>query len=356
MRYRVSILCVSLLIAITAMATGEVRWLKTTHDFGAFDEDIGKVSCNIQFINDGDSAVVITSVRPTCGCTASQFTHSAIAPNDTASITLTYNPKGRPGAFNKDIIVYTNTEPKRHVISITGNVIGASNTIRSKFPIAIGNLKVNTLTIPFGELRKGQAKSAFIDGYNQSNESIKLAFTNIPKHVKVTSVPEIVPPGGIVSISVFYNTINKKDWGLATDSFTIVANDFSAKVDIAAIITEDFSHLTDNDRANAPILDISAQKLDFGSFMVKEAPISKDFIIFNRGKDKLLIRKIYTLDKGIIIDAPIMTIKGGKSAKIRVTINPNKLQGDILNSKITIFTNAPETPRSFIRIVGEIKK
>lgn len=38
-------------VAFTSMAEGSVRWLETTHNFGAFDESVGPVSCRFSFVN-----------------------------------------------------------------------------------------------------------------------------------------------------------------------------------------------------------------------------------------------------------------------------------------------------------------
>jgi hypothetical protein len=94
--------------AFNCMGEGVASWLETTHDFGTFEEKVKNVTCQIRFVNTGDSALVITNVRPTCGCTASEYPHDPIAVGDTASITLTYSAIGRPGQFSKDVFVYTN--------------------------------------------------------------------------------------------------------------------------------------------------------------------------------------------------------------------------------------------------------
>ena len=42
----------SVIIAALALsASADVTWLETTHDFGAFQEDLGPVSCQFRFVN-----------------------------------------------------------------------------------------------------------------------------------------------------------------------------------------------------------------------------------------------------------------------------------------------------------------
>ena len=64
----------TILAAVVALAacsaSAQVTWLETSHDFGTFDEDKGKVTCTMRMVNTTSDDVVIISVKPTCGCTA----------------------------------------------------------------------------------------------------------------------------------------------------------------------------------------------------------------------------------------------------------------------------------------------
>lgn len=106
-------------IAAVAQAAPEATWLTKSHDFGAFDEDMGKVSCDFKVVNTGDEPLMILAARATCGCTVPAYTRDPIAPGDTATITVTYDPAGRPGKFTKKIHVDTNTEPSRMTLALS---------------------------------------------------------------------------------------------------------------------------------------------------------------------------------------------------------------------------------------------
>ena len=104
------ILCL-LSLSLTSWGGPVIRWLSEVHDFGLISEDDGKVSCTFRLVNVGDTALIITSVRTSCGCTASEFDRAPIAVGDTSSVTVTYNPARRPGSFSKEIHVFTNAKP-----------------------------------------------------------------------------------------------------------------------------------------------------------------------------------------------------------------------------------------------------
>lgn len=343
-------------------ATAQIEWLETTHNFGTFDEDMGKVSCTMRLVNVGKEDAVILDVRPTCGCTAGDYPKRAIAPGDTASIKLTYNPIGRPGKFDKDVIVLMNVDPRRSRLIISGNVIGASNTVRSKYPISVGNMKFNTLIAPFGEMPKGDTRTAIIKGYNQSRDTMKIAFDKLPPFISVTTLPEKIGPSDLATITLFYDSSKKKDWGILTDSLTLVTQDINggeidkASVDVVAIITENLSTIGNQDLKKAPQVILSTDKLDFGTLEKSSSQeITQSFTIENNGKNPLMVRKVYTVDKSISIYPQSATIKSGKSTTFKVKVIPSKNEDEMLNAKIMIITNDPSSALTSIRAVGELK-
>jgi hypothetical protein len=92
-------------------------------DFKDIKEDGGPVSHVFIVKNTGDAPLVITRVLPTCGCTATEFTKEPIAPKGQGTITITYDPQGRPGTFNKTVNVISNGKKGSLTLIIRGNVV-----------------------------------------------------------------------------------------------------------------------------------------------------------------------------------------------------------------------------------------
>ncbi|WP_306351375.1 DUF1573 domain-containing protein [Flavobacterium sp. '19STA2R22 D10 B1'] len=106
-------------ISESLLAAVGITWKAEAHDFG----DIKKgtpVSHDFTFKNTTDQTVLITNVKASCGCTATNYTKTPVKPGESASVTATYNAAA-PGAFNKTVTVTTNTETK--VLTIKGKVI-----------------------------------------------------------------------------------------------------------------------------------------------------------------------------------------------------------------------------------------
>ncbi len=95
----------------------KVKWEVETHDFKDIEQ--GKpVSYEFAFTNTTNQTIMLTNVKASCGCTATNYTKTPIKPGDKGSVTATYNA-ARAGNFTKSITVTTNEEgaaPKRLII------------------------------------------------------------------------------------------------------------------------------------------------------------------------------------------------------------------------------------------------
>jgi len=353
-----------LVLLLAAIAIGplaaQVRWLESSHDFGAFKEDDGKVTCQFRFVNTGKEAVSVRAARASCGCTAPSFTKTPIEPGDTGTVTVRFNPIGRPGRFSKSVTIDLagETNIPRHTLVVKGVVIGSSNTLRSRYPIEAGAMKLRTTQIPFGSVMKGRAKSAFLEVYNASDEPIEPQWERVPSYIRIASSNEgSIPPGEQAVYSLVLTPESTSLYGILTDSLSLsLPGETPLKIDVTAILEEDFSRLTPGQRQKAPVIAIENSRVDFGIIPSGSEPITRSFTIANNGKSDLLLRRIYTIDPGVTIAPSTDKIKKGKSAIVHVTVDPSKLPADILNARIQVIANDPENPISIVRAVGELKQ
>ena len=333
----------------------ETRWLATEHNFGAFDEDDGKVTCVFRMINKGPEDVSVRSARASCGCTTPSYTKNPIAPGDTAEITVAYNPVGRPGRFSKTVKL-TLSDNSQHTLTISGVVIGSQNTLRSRYPIQAGPMKFRSDQLKFGSVLKGRAKSLPLEIYNASTTPIRPAFGKLPQYLRVTPAADSIPPGE----QNFYNiTLSPSDtelYGVLTDSVTVTdpASGAEATIHLAAIIEEDFSRLTPGQLRDAPVIELSTQMVDLQRIS-GAAPVTRTFTVTNRGRSPLMIRRLSTPGGAVTATISSCKIKKGKSATVTVTIDPALITSGYLYANIQIIANDPAQPISIVRVVGEME-
>lgn len=103
--------------------SAKIKFDDTLHDFEAVLEEGGPVAHDFVFTNVGDAALIIIEVNTNCGCTVADFPQAPVAPGKQGVISITFDPKGNPGEFAKEIVVKTNAKKKKSRLRIKGMVI-----------------------------------------------------------------------------------------------------------------------------------------------------------------------------------------------------------------------------------------
>lgn len=116
-----SILVVLITLAANAQTTNP-KFETTVHDFGTVAESNGIITATFEFVNEGNTPLVIKGVSASCGCAIPEWTQKPVAPKEKGVIKVSYNPKGRPGTFVKSITVRTNASEQPVILKIKGNV------------------------------------------------------------------------------------------------------------------------------------------------------------------------------------------------------------------------------------------
>lgn len=114
-----------LLGGMTTMAQkpAQIKFDKTTHNFGTFSEKEPKVTCSFTYTNVGDQPLVINQAVASCGCTVPEYTKEPVKAGEKGEIKVTYNGAGKfPGHFKKSITVRTNGAVEMTRLYIEGDM------------------------------------------------------------------------------------------------------------------------------------------------------------------------------------------------------------------------------------------
>lgn len=98
-----------------------ISWKSDTVDVGEIPQGTPKM-IEFTFKNTGDKDVIISSVKTSCGCTASDYTKEAIKPGESGFVKATYNAAVK-GNFTKTVSVTTNAEETVKVLTLKGLVL-----------------------------------------------------------------------------------------------------------------------------------------------------------------------------------------------------------------------------------------
>lgn len=107
----------------SAQTKADIKFDKTTHNFGTFPEANPIVNCTFTFTNIGDAPLVIHQAVASCGCAVPEYTKEPIMPGKTGTIKVTYNGTGKyPGHFKKSITLRTNAKTEMFRLYIEGDM------------------------------------------------------------------------------------------------------------------------------------------------------------------------------------------------------------------------------------------
>ena len=102
-----------------------MEWVGIEHDFGTIIEG-EKVTHVYKFKNTGAVPLIIETVRPSCGCTAPNWSKEPVPVGGTGEVEVVFDSKGKPNAQNKTVTVTSNAWPKSTVLRFKTFVTPAS--------------------------------------------------------------------------------------------------------------------------------------------------------------------------------------------------------------------------------------
>lgn len=312
---------------------------KTSHDFGKINEADGRVSAVFTVKNEGMSPLILSNVRASCGCTTPKWPREPIEPGQTGSITVTYNPNGRPGRFQKSVTITSNaTEPTKRVI-IKGEVIPRQAKPVNRYTIAVGQLNMKTKVLDFGVMYKGTVKTLELEYTNLKSEphNVDLATNSADTYMLHHVTLPTVNAKEIGKFVIEIDTRNTNMYGpIEAYAYVVIDGkkviDEAHKLTIKANIVEDFSKMTVEQKQQAPILETKAT-IDLGKVSAGKN-IKGQIRVKNIGENPLLIRRAYSADKSISLK-PCKALKSGKAGVIQVNVstkgrNPGKYSREVI--------------------------
>lgn len=104
-----------------AKPAASMTWKTTTVDLGQIEQ--GKpVTVEFEFTNPSMVPLIISSVRPNCGCTVADYPKEPVAPGKSGKIVVTYNAAAS-GAFTKSTTVTSNASEGQTSLILKGEVV-----------------------------------------------------------------------------------------------------------------------------------------------------------------------------------------------------------------------------------------
>lgn len=339
-------MCVSW-IAIGQLAK-PIQFREETFDFGAITEEGGPVLHEFLFTNNTGRPVKILSVQASCGCTTPSWSKEPVASGKTGFIQASYNPKGRPGYFNKSLTVTTDYDPAPIILQIKGQVqVKGEASGGSAFQVANGAWKLKTGSFNLGKVFLQEETTTrdfpFVNGGQKP-----VAYTGkytAPEYIKVDVAPKVLQPGERGHVRIAYNGKLKNKYGFQSDNVEIFTDDelgANKSFSVYATLEDNFRDLKPEDLARAPQLKLQATSFDIGRVRQNQTSV-QELSVTNTGKRELDIRALQGNCTCIVASAARNKLKPGESTSVRVEFNPGTRKGNQIKA-VTVYSNDPQNP------------
>ena len=127
------------------------------------NEDDAPKTFVYRFTNIGKETLAIKRLVSTCSCASAVCSVKEVAPGASAEISVTYNPKGHPGKFERKIFVYTQDGNSPAVVLRLSVEVATGADLSQEWPVQMGSIRLRRSEVAFSAGAKGVEQLRFIN-------------------------------------------------------------------------------------------------------------------------------------------------------------------------------------------------
>ena len=311
-----------LTITLSAVAQPRISSNKETHHFGQIEWK-RPVSVEYTITNTGDEPLVLTNVTTSCACSVANWTKTPIAPGEKGTVSATFDAKAL-GHFNKSIGIYSNAQPSLVYLNFDGEVVQEIKDFTKTHPYAIGQIRIDRTDIDFPDAHSGEKPVITLGVVNLSDRPYEPVLMHLPPYLKMETNPTVLLKG-------------KKGTGDKVGE--------ENEIPVSAVLLPDFSGMTEQDKAVAPVIRLSESKIDLSQVLAKKNKARRDIVITNTGKSPLQISKLQVFNPAVGVALKKTVLQPGESTRLRVTVLKKNLGKKKRHLRILMITNDPVQPK-----------
>ena len=126
------------------------------------EDDVPK-TFTFEFVNQGRGKLEIKRVVSTCSCAQAVCPTKSLAPGEKSAVTVTYNPKGHPGKFERKIFVYTRDGNSPAAVLKLYVDVESSPDISGLYPVSMGKIRLRRTVVRFKTGHDAVEKLRFVN-------------------------------------------------------------------------------------------------------------------------------------------------------------------------------------------------
>lgn len=327
----------------------------TEYDFGTVRESDGAVSHTFRFVNTGEAPLTVQSVTASCGCTATEWTQTAVLPSDSGFVSLTFDPSNRPGRFAKSArVTFAGAQATFVAMLDIFGVVESADVAHSACLYRFGPICMPAAEVAFDTLKKDDVATRKMTMVNVADEPLRLTF-DAPDFVEIDA-PAVIKPAEELTIGLTYFARSNPHWGRTSADVVIGTNGkMVGAFGVSAVLVEDFGELTAADSLAAPVASLSQAELDFGTLKIGKKH-KKTLVLTNLGLNPLQVRAIVSENDYLCATSSKKVLKNGQKAIVKIEIDATALQPYVYRRTLRLITNDPLVPEREIVVVWKLER
>ena len=311
------------------------------------------VTVEYELKNNTNRPLLVTEVKPGCGCTVVDYPHESVVRNGSFTIHATYDAQ-QLGRFSKDFLVFAYGMDEPLMLTMKGIVVEEVVDFTGEYPFKLGELLADATTIEFDDVNRGDRPMAKIHIKNPTSETVQPLLMHLPNYITADVSPTKISSGHGGELTFTLNTDLLQQDGLAQTSVFLGKNPgdkvaADKEIAISAVLLPGFANLSDYQRRNVPSMKLSTTSLDLGAFNGKKK-LKGEIDITNTGKSRLDITAIQMYTVGIQVEMDKVKIMPGETVKMKISVVAKDLKTTKSKPRVLMITNDPNHAKVIIDI------
>lgn len=194
-------LLLAFLFTAAAAAAQALVFPDSVRDVTGISEDDAPRRYTFRYKNASSVPVVIVRVATTCGCTQPEWSRKPIPPGGEGEVAVTFHPRGRAGALDKSLFVYTNASASKPAarLLLTGSVQPTTDAWAA-YRYRIGPLRLKQTSVNFGRVKVPRPRVGRIEVANAGRRPLRLKAVGLPADIRFRTEPEVIAPDSVADL------------------------------------------------------------------------------------------------------------------------------------------------------------
>lgn len=240
-------------------------------------------------------------------------------------------------------------------LKFNGEVVQKITDFTKAHPYLIGQIRIDKNNLDFPDMQHGEQSVMQISVVNLSDRPYEPVLMHLPPYLQMEKEPNVLQKGEKGLITLTLDSEKLTDFGLTQTSVYLArfAGDKVGEeneIPVSAILLPDFSGMTDAEKANAPVINLSSKDLDMAPMLTKKTKARQDITITNQGRAPLQISKLQVFHPAVGVSLKKSVLQPGESTRLRVTVEKKNIGKTRRHLRLLMITNDPTQPKVEINI------